>query len=81
MAYNAPISGARGSQMKIKIIENGPIVLDTEEQVSVEAGATSGDQSGPLFLCRCGHSANKPFCDGSHRRAKFEGPPAELSCP
>jgi uncharacterized Fe-S cluster protein YjdI len=24
-----------------------------------------------VALCRCGASANKPFCDGSHRRVKF----------
>jgi CDGSH-type Zn-finger protein len=24
-----------------------------------------------IVLCRCGHSANKPFCDKSHRRVGF----------
>jgi CDGSH-type Zn-finger protein/ferredoxin len=26
-----------------------------------------------LALCRCGGSANKPFCDGTHRRNGFSG--------
>ena len=25
-------------------------------------------------LCRCGHSKNKPYCDGAHREAGFEAP-------
>jgi len=24
-----------------------------------------------ITLCRCGHSANKPFCDGAHAREGF----------
>ena len=27
---------------------------------------------GRLALCRCGHSATKPICDGSHRDSGFE---------
>jgi CDGSH-type Zn-finger protein len=25
-----------------------------------------------IFLCRCGHSANKPFCDSTHRKVNFQ---------
>ena len=65
--------------MKIKIVENGPIVLDTSEAIAIAGSAES--KAGPLYLCRCGQSANKPFCDGTHRKVKFEGKGGELSCP
>ena len=41
---------------RIKVEVGGEIVADTDE----------------VALCRCGHSANKPFCDGSHRKAGFD---------
>jgi len=58
---------------KITINSNGSIrvegdyeVLDAEGKPFDLAGRTT------IGLCRCGHSENKPFCDGSHRRVAFQ---------
>jgi CDGSH-type Zn-finger protein len=64
--------------VKVKIIANGPICIDTQEAVSIQLGGASEAKPGPVFLCRCGQSATKPFCDGTHRKVKFEAAPAEL---
>lgn len=50
--------------------EDGPLVVKGVDRLS---GAYGDLQAKPVMaLCRCGHSANKPFCDGSHQRAGFE---------
>lgn len=66
--------------MKVKIIENGPIMVDTPEPVSIATGDGSESHTGPLYLCRCGQSSRKPFCDGTHNKVGFEGPATEFDC-
>jgi CDGSH-type Zn-finger protein len=34
-------------------------------------------EAGRVLLCRCGQSANKPFCDASHERVEFRSRPPE----
>ncbi len=59
--------------MRLEFLENGPI--------RVEGGAFRlkvGDKEETLerarvFLCRCGSSERKPFCDGTHKRIGFQG--------
>ena len=55
---------------KIEERENGPLVAFG---VSTMAGPDGAISVKPVMaLCRCGHSGNKPFCDGSHSAAGFE---------
>jgi CDGSH-type Zn-finger protein len=44
----------------------GPIEIADREGHRVEQPAET------IYLCRCGHSANKPFCDGSHARTGWK---------
>jgi len=58
---------------KITVNNNGPLriegditILDAEGKAFGLGGRTV------ISLCRCGHSENKPFCDGSHKRTGFQ---------
>lgn len=70
--------------MRIKIEENGPYIvtggIPIKEKIITPKGhhyvLTEGrklPQEETYALCRCGHSKNAPFCDGSHVKAGFEG--------
>ena len=57
---------------KITILNNGPLIVEGEFEVTDTAGKAFGLAGRTkLGLCRCGASANKPFCDGAHRTAGF----------
>lgn len=50
---------------------NGPVVIEGPIEFLSGDGQTRR-RVARASLCRCGHSENKPFCDGSHRAAGFE---------
>jgi CDGSH-type Zn-finger protein len=67
--------GEKMAATKITISSNGSIrvegdfeIVDPQGQPFGLAGRTT------VSLCRCGHSANKPFCDGSHKTTGFTDP-------
>ena len=58
-------------QVSIKVLHNGPLMVDGQFKLIDKDGKES-IQSGKIALCRCGHSHNKPFCDGSHLKVHFD---------
>jgi CDGSH-type Zn-finger protein/ferredoxin len=55
--------------IRIELVKNGPIKLSAEGEDFPVLRANEDSEikaEGPAFLCRCGASRNKPFCDGAH---------------
>jgi len=58
---------------KITPTHNGPLRIEGEFAIYDASGAEFGLAGRTtISLCRCGQSANKPFCDGSHARTGFQ---------
>lgn len=64
------------SEVIITVGANGPNRI-SGDIVLKDADGNDFDLSerASVSLCRCGHSANAPFCDGSHNREGFESAP------
>jgi len=43
-------------------------------RVHIEVGGEQIDDTDDVALCRCGHSGNKPYCDGTHNKIGFDDP-------
>jgi CDGSH-type Zn-finger protein len=60
------------SELTIRVRENGPYRIDGPVTIVDAAGRAFELPPGSgVVLCRCGHSATKPFCDTSHKRVGF----------
>jgi CDGSH-type Zn-finger protein len=60
-------------------LRNGPLLLSGELEVTRPDGTV--ETTPRATLCRCGLSANKPFCDNSHLRSDFTAPGDRLRIP
>lgn len=60
------------TQTKINIMENGPLLVEGSIEITRPDGTVESKEKTTAF-CRCGASANKPFCDGQHKKIDFKG--------
>ena len=65
--------GAQMPPTKITVRNDGPLRVEGEvELVDMEGKPYGLAGRTAVALCRCGHSASKPFCDGAHKTAGFQ---------
>jgi CDGSH-type Zn-finger protein len=58
-------------KVTMRVKPNGSIRV-TGEVDFLDADGNVLETKTDFSLCRCGHSKEKPFCDGSHKAAGFE---------
>ena len=77
---------ATPNEVKITVRPNGPLRVEAPIRlVDAQGGEWNVAGKPGISLCRCGASANRPFCDGSHNKIGFQSaetapppaPPAE----
>jgi CDGSH-type Zn-finger protein len=55
---------------QFKVIAGGPLRVTGHFQIKGPDGKII-EKREPVYLCRCGKSSNKPFCDSTHKRVGF----------
>ena len=56
---------------KVTVTKGGPLLVKGALKIELADGETV-QKTGMTALCRCGASANKPYCDGSHQNIEFD---------
>jgi CDGSH-type Zn-finger protein len=66
------------AEVKITVSKNGFYKVEGPVDLVDSEGRPIETREGkPFYLCRCGRSANKPFCDSSHKTLEWDGALAE----
>ena len=74
------------AEVKVVVTKNGPYLVTGSVPMSEQTIAAAGNGDSEAWqeshpypaqasyaLCRCGQSKTKPFCDGAHKKAGFNG--------
>ena len=61
------------SSVTIKTLTDGPLEVSGAVEILASDG-TLNKASEKSYLCRCGFTEKKPFCDGAHKREGFTAP-------
>jgi CDGSH iron-sulfur domain-containing protein 3 len=60
------------AEVRIRTLKDGPYEVRGAVQLIDANRAEFKLSEDPIYLCRCGQSKNKPFCDGSHKTCGFK---------
>jgi CDGSH-type Zn-finger protein/uncharacterized Fe-S cluster protein YjdI len=60
----------RNGRVTVSPQANGPLKVEGNLEIIAGSGRMV-NRTTKVFLCRCGHSGNKPYCDGTHKRVGF----------
>ncbi len=63
-----------GGRAVITPYRDGPLIVRGDFDLRTQDGQIIDPGRATVALCRCGHSAVKPFCDGTHKKARFQAP-------
>jgi len=58
----------------VSVYEDGPLIVRGDFAITAQDGRPIPTGRRTVALCRCGGSAIKPFCDGTHTRTGFRAP-------
>ena len=60
------------ADVKITALKNGPLKVEGSIDLHWDNGEVVPTEKKTVYLCRCGASSNKPFCDGQHSKIGFQ---------
>ncbi|MBS0308693.1 MAG: CDGSH iron-sulfur domain-containing protein [Proteobacteria bacterium] len=67
---SAPLA-VRNGPLNVMPLTDGPLQIKGSLEIVTGTGRTI-QRTTETYLCRCGASGNKPFCDGSHKKIGFK---------